>query len=70
MKGMQVRGVSDLAADPETGVSCDGFIYRASWESLPANRDRPRPEGAPPPAKLRLFKMKAAGGPEALGATR
>ena len=58
MKGMRVRSASDVGADPASGVSCDGFIYRARWESLPANRDRPQPGGVPPPAMLRVYKMK------------
>ncbi len=61
LKGMGVRSAQDLAADPESGVSCDGFVYRAMWESLPANRDRPQPGGVPPPAQLRVFKLKVAG---------
>lgn len=58
MKGMGVHGASDIEADPETGISCDGFVYRATWESLPANRDRPQPGGVPPPSQLRVFKLK------------
>lgn len=57
MREMGVRSASDLAADPESGASCDGFYYRATWESLPANRDRPQPGGVPPPAQLRVFKL-------------
>jgi hypothetical protein len=59
--GMGLRGAPDGAADPESGVSADGFVYRACWESLPANRDRPQPGGVPPPSKLRVYKMKIAG---------
>jgi hypothetical protein len=59
--GMGVLHASDWAADPETGVSRDGFVYRACWESLPANRDRPQPGGVPPPSRLRVYKMKVAG---------
>ncbi len=55
--GMGVRQASDWAADAQSGVSCDGFVYRAQWESLPANRDRAQPGGAPPPSRLRVFKM-------------
>lgn len=55
-----VRTASDLAADPETGVSPDGFVYRAVWESLPANRDRPQPGGVPEPARLRVYKLRVA----------
>jgi len=60
LPGMGLRGAHDLAADPKTGVSCDGFYYRAVWESLPANRDRPQPGGVPPPSKLRVFKLRPA----------
>lgn len=56
--GMGLRHVSDAEADPVTGVSCDGFVYRGEWESLAANRDRPQPGGVPPPAKLRVFKLR------------
>ncbi len=60
--GMGVRQASDLAADPASGVSEDGFVYRACWESLPANRDRPQPGGVPAPSKLRVYKMRVGGG--------
>jgi len=56
--GMSVRHAGDWAADPATGLSCDGFMYRACWESLPANRDRPQPGGVPPPAMLRVYKLR------------
>ena len=56
--GMGVRHAVDLAADPESGVSADGYVYRACWESLPANRDRPQPGGVPAPSKLRVYKMR------------
>lgn len=59
--GMQLRGASDLAADPATERSPDGFYYRAAWESLPANRDRPQPGGVPPASALRIYKMRATG---------
>lgn len=62
MEGMGVRRVGDAAADSETHLSCDGFIYQARWETLPANRDRPRPEGPPPPSLLRVFKLREAKG--------
>lgn len=58
MQGMGLRSASDSAADSETLRSSDGFIYRARWESLPANRDRPRPEGPPPPSLLRVYKLR------------
>jgi len=56
--GMRVHRLNDSAADPVTEVSPDGFIYRACWESLSANRDRPQPGGVPPPSRLRLFKLR------------
>ena len=56
--GMGLRHAVDLAADPQSGVSEDGYVYRACWESLPANRDRPQPGGVPAPSKLRVYKMK------------
>ena len=58
LPGTGVRNALDWAADPETGLSPDGFMYRACWESLPANRDRPQPGGVPPPSRLRVYKMK------------
>lgn len=61
MAEMGLRHAPDAAADPASGVSCDGFVYRACWESLPANRDRPQPGGVPPPSKLRVYKMKVTG---------
>lgn len=67
--GMGVRSMGDLAvhADDDVGLSADGYVYRAYWESLPANRDRPQPGGIPPPSKLRVFKMKINdGAPRAL----
>jgi len=60
---MAVRSMDDLDAHSANGVevSADGYVYRAYWESLPANRDRPQPGGIPPPSKLRVFKMKMSG---------
>ncbi len=58
--GMGMRGANDLAADPATDRSPDGFYYRAVWESLPANRDRPQPGGIPPASALRVYKMRVA----------
>lgn len=55
--GMGLRQAADAAADPESGVSADGYVYRACWESLPANRDRPQPGGVPEPSMLRVYKM-------------
>ncbi len=58
MPAMAVRHASDWAANPATLLSSDGFYYRACWESLPANRDRPQPGGEPQPSMLRVYKMK------------
>lgn len=61
--GMQLRTAADLAADPTTGRSPDGFHYRAVWESLPPNRDRPQPGPIPPASILRVYQMRAASDP-------
>jgi hypothetical protein len=37
------------------GPRTDGVVYRLTWSTLGANRDRPRPEGAPAPSLLRLI---------------
>jgi hypothetical protein len=58
LPGMGLRHASDLAADSATGASCDGYVYRACWESLPANRDRPQPGGVPPPSRLRVYRLR------------
>jgi len=58
--GMGLRQAADSVADLESGKSMDGYVYRACWESLPANRDRPQPGGVPAPSKLRVYKMKVA----------
>lgn len=50
---LAARYASDLGG-PEAG----GATYRLMWASLGANRDRPRPEGAPPPTMLRLLISK------------
>jgi len=50
--GMRVRTAEDL------GESSDKYILR--WETLEANRDRPREGGLPPPTMLRLYTVAAA----------
>jgi hypothetical protein len=40
------------------GPHAGGATYRLTWNTLGANRDRPRPEGAPPPSMLRLLISK------------
>lgn len=51
--GLQVR----TSNDPEENKS-DGVRYLLKWETLPANRDQPRPEPWPSPSQLYLFKLK------------
>jgi len=50
--GMEVRTAADLGKsdDPHTR-------YQLRWETLPSNRDRPRPEPWPPPSMLRLYEI-------------
>ena len=52
--GMGVRTASDLGESGEAGVR-----YLLRWETLPSNRDRPRPGEPPPPSMLRLYKLVA-----------
>lgn len=52
--GMEVRWASDSATEKTPGAS-----YRLRWESLPNNRDQPRPEPWPQPALLRLIVVPA-----------
>jgi len=52
--GLRVRWAND------TGTSdLPGWEYRLRWETLEANRDRPREGALPPPSALRLIKMQA-----------
>ena len=50
--GMQVKWGGDLGKSEEPGVR-----YTLRWETLSANRDRPREEPYPPPSMLRLYKL-------------
>jgi hypothetical protein len=50
--GMGVRTASDLGESGEAGAR-----YLLRWETLPSNRDRPRPGDPPPPSMLRLYKL-------------
>ncbi|MEI7808520.1 MAG: BNR repeat-containing protein [Verrucomicrobiota bacterium] len=52
--GLQARGANDSG---ESGVP--GLSYRLRWETLEANRDRPRAGALPPPSTLRLVTIKA-----------
>lgn len=51
--GMAVRRAEDLGSSDEPGVR-----YLLRWETLPPNRDRPRPGDPPPPSMLRVYKLK------------
>jgi len=54
-KGMQIRRAEDMAnADSKT------VRYLLQWETLGANRDRPRTPPLPEPSMLRLYKLTAA----------
>ena len=53
--GLQTRSANDLGGSDEPGVR-----YVLRWETLPSNRDRPRPGPLPPPSMLRLYKLAAA----------
>lgn len=46
-----IQHIANDLGGPEAG----GATYRLTWNTLGANRDRPRPEGAPPPSMLRLL---------------
>lgn len=49
---MEVRWRKDAGTSPEPGV-----LYMLRWETLPSNRDMPRPT-IPPPTKLRLYGFR------------
>ncbi len=51
--GLQVRWHRSAGAQP-------GTSYALRWETLPANRDRPRPEPWPPASMLRLYELGPA----------
>ena len=51
--GMEVRWCSDLGASGEPQVR-----YVLRWETLRANRDRPRPGALPPPSMLKLYNLR------------
>lgn len=50
--GLQVRSSADLGTAEAPGVR-----YMLRWETLPANRDKPRPEPWPAPSMLRLLRI-------------
>ena len=51
--GMEMRSCSDLGASGEPKVR-----YVLGWETLGANRDRPRQGALPPPSMLKLYKLR------------
>lgn len=53
-EGMAIRRAADSGTPGEPGIR-----YFLQWETLPQNRDKPR-EGALPPSRLRVVKMKGA----------
>jgi len=50
--GMEVRFARDAGKPPA------GAEYILRWETLPANRDRPRADPLPPPTTLRLYRLE------------
>jgi len=50
---MQVRWRKDAGSGPDTAL-----VYMLRWETLPSNRDMPRPMN-PPPTRLRLYGFRA-----------
>lgn len=54
--GLQVRWAGDSG---ESGIP--GVSYKLRWETLPANRDRPRTGPLPPPSALRLITTMSGG---------
>ena len=62
------KPVSDYPGmEVQTAVSrLDGRRWVLRWETLPRNRDQPRPS-APPPSELRLYELPDA---DTGGATR
>jgi hypothetical protein len=53
--GLQVRWAGDAGTSGTPGLT-----YRLRWETLEANRDRPREGELPPPSMLRLIAITAA----------
>jgi len=52
--GLLVQTTGDMGKSPEKGVS-----YILKWETLSANRDKPRPEPWPEPSTLYLYKLQS-----------
>ncbi|MBW3635499.1 MAG: BNR repeat-containing protein [Armatimonadetes bacterium] len=55
---MAVRWSEGVGSSGESGTR-----YVLRWETLPSNRDRPRPGPLPPPSQLRLYKLQRANVP-------
>jgi hypothetical protein len=55
LEGIRVKLASDLGAAPD-----DDTRYMLRWETLDANRDRPRDPPLPPPSRLQLVKLEAS----------
>jgi putative BNR repeat neuraminidase len=51
--GLQVRWINDCGESGEPGLN-----YKLRWETLDANRDRPREGPLPPPSMLQLVAVK------------
>ena len=51
--GLQVRTAGDIGKSPD-----DKIRYLLKWETLPANRDQPRPAPWPVASQLYLFQLK------------
>src|SRR5439155_15517683 len=52
--GMSVRWQDDAGKSPDKDVR-----YELRWETLPTNRDQPRPKPWPPPTMLRVYQFAA-----------
>ncbi|MCY2991861.1 MAG: hypothetical protein NTY19_28890, partial [Planctomycetota bacterium] len=51
--GMEVRTAADQGPNDAPKVR-----YVLRWETLPSNRDQPRPEPLSPPTMLRLYELR------------
>ena len=56
--GMELRTAADLGQSETQAGAPPGAHYLLRWETLPANRDRPRPPPLPPPSMLRLVELR------------
>jgi hypothetical protein len=51
--GIEVKTASDVGTAPSADTK-----YLLRWETLEANRDRPRQPPLPPPSTLRLIELR------------